>query len=267
MTSTFSHKVKSRSSLFYKLTSLISIIRVHIIMHVHSYVRKLQLILLANQLNYMHLTMHRQSRFLYISQQLWISTIDKCIIHVLLRVFFFNIKLSTVHVYQMTCFSSITEHRAINFVWVAVSPSLSLSFSRDQKLIEFFFSSRQNGHLEEKFGHAHTFLNIPDMISLLIYWVTSSYNQYSPKRGGRKEGGGWRTLSLTLFSARSFPRVHSWSLEETNQALNEWIYCSIWSGSTIHYYWLEECRQSMDIYYCDLSPSVKGDILCMHLDW
>lgn len=142
--------------------------------------------------------------------------------------FFFNIKLSTVHVYQMTSCSSITEHRAINVDWVAVSPSLS----RDQKLIEFF-SSRQNGHLEEKFGHAHTFLNIPDKISLLIYWVTSSHNLYSLMRegGGRKkEGGGWlRTLSLTLFSARSFPTVHCWSLEETNQALNEWIYCSIWS--------------------------------------
>lgn len=109
--------------------------------------------------------------------------------------FFFNIKLSTVHVYQMTSCSSITEHRAINFDWVAVSPSLS----RDQKLIEFF-SSRQNGHLEEKFGHAHTFLNIPDKISLLIYWVTSSHNLYSLMRegGGRKkEGGGWlRTLSF-----------------------------------------------------------------------
>lgn len=142
--------------------------------------------------------------------------------------FFFNIKLSTVHVYQMTSCSSITEHRAINFDWVAVSPSLS----RDQKLIEFF-SSRQNGHLEEKFGHAHTFLNIPDKISLLIYWVTSSYTLYSLMRGGggrKEEGGGWlRTLSLTLFSARSFPTVHCWSLEETNQALNEWIYCSIWS--------------------------------------
>lgn len=143
--------------------------------------------------------------------------------------FFFNIKLSTVHVYQMTSCSSITEHRAINFDWVAVSPSLS----RDQKLIEFF-SSRQNGHLEEKFGHAHTFLNIPDKISLLIYWVTSSHNLYSLMRwggGGRKEeGGGWlRTLSLTLSSARSFLTVHCWSLEETNQALNEWIYCSIWS--------------------------------------
>lgn len=143
--------------------------------------------------------------------------------------YFFNIKLSTVHVYQMTSFSSITEHRAINFDWVAVSPSLS----RDQKLIEFF-SSRQNGHLEEKFGHVHTFLNIPDKISLLIYWVTSSHNLYSLMRrggGGRKEeGGGWlRTLSLTLFSARSFPTVHWRSLEETNQALNEWIYCSIWS--------------------------------------
>lgn len=142
--------------------------------------------------------------------------------------FFFNIKLSTVHVYQMTSCSSITEHRAINFDWVAVSPSLS----RDQKLIEFF-SSRQNGHLEEKFGHAHTFLNIPDKISLLIYWVTSSHYLYSLMRrgGGRKEeGGGWlRTLSFTLFSARSFPTVHCWSLEETNQALNEWIYCSIWS--------------------------------------
>lgn len=143
------------------------------------------------------------------------------------EVFFFNIKLSTVHVYQMTSCSSITEHRAINFDWVAVSPSLS----RDQKLIEFF-SSRQNGHLEEKFGHAHTFLNIPDKISLLIYWVTSSHNLYSLMRGGgrKEEGGGWlRTLSLTLFSARSFPTVHCWSLEETNQALNEWIYCSIWS--------------------------------------
>lgn len=144
------------------------------------------------------------------------------------RFFFFNIKLSTVHVYQMTSCSSITEHRAINFDWVAVSPSLS----RDQKLIEFF-SSRQNGHLEEKFGHAHTFLNIPDKISLLIYWVTSSYTLYSLMRGGggrKEEGGGWlRTLSLTLFSARSFPTVHCWSLEETNQALNEWIYCSIWS--------------------------------------
>lgn len=142
--------------------------------------------------------------------------------------FFFNIKLSTVHVYQMTSCSSITEHRAINVDWVAVSPSLS----RDQKLIEFF-SSRQNGHLEEKFGHAHTFLNIPDKISLLIYWVTSSYTLYSLMRGGggrKEEGGGWlRTLSLTLFSARSFPTVHCWSLEETNQALNEWIYCSIWS--------------------------------------
>lgn len=142
--------------------------------------------------------------------------------------FFFYIKLSTVHVYQMTCFSSITEHRAINFDWVAVSPSLSL-FPSGSKANWGFFSSRQNGHLEEKFGHAHTFLNIPDKISLLIYWVTSSYNLYSLKRGGRKEGGGWRTLSLILFSARSFPRVHCWSLEETNQALNEWIYCSIWS--------------------------------------
>lgn len=189
------------------------------------HVTKLQ-ILLANQLNYMQ---PLSVLFLYAYPSNFKFPLDKCIIHVLLRVFFFNIKLSTVHVYQMTSCSSITEHRAINFDWVAVSPSLS----RDQKLIEFF-SSRQNGHLEEKFGHAHTFLNIPDKISLLIYWVTSSHYLYSLMRrggGGRKEeGGGWlRTLSLTLFSARSFPTVHCWSLEETNQALNEWIYCSIWS--------------------------------------
>lgn len=122
----------------------------------------------------------------------------------IVEVFFFNIKLSTVHVYQMTCFSSITEHRAINFVWVAVSPSLSLSFSRDQKLIEFFFSSRQNGHLEEKFGHAHTFLNIPDKISLLIYWVTSSYNQYSPKRGGEERGRWLKDFKLNSLFCQEF---------------------------------------------------------------
>lgn len=190
MTSTFSHKVKSRSSLFYKLTSLISIIRVHIIMHVHSYVRKLQLILLANQLNYMHLTMHRQSRFLYISQQLWISTIDKCIIHVLLRVFFFNIKLSTVHVYQMTCFSSITEHRAINFVWVAVSPSLSLSFSRDQKLIEFFFlPGRMVIWKRSLVMHTHFLISL----TRLVFWSTGSHPPTIciPVREG---GGGKREV-------------------------------------------------------------------------
>lgn len=131
MTSTFSHKVKSRSSLFYKLTSLISIIRVHIIMHVHSYVRKLQLILLANQLNYMHLTMHRQSRFLYISQQLWISTIDKCIIHVLLRVFFLilncpqfmYIKWLAFHQLQNTGLSILSE---LQFLPLFLSLSLGI---------------------------------------------------------------------------------------------------------------------------------------------
>lgn len=134
---------------------------------------------------------------------------------------FMYIKWLAVHQSQNTGLSILTE---LQF--------RLLSLSRDQKLIEFF-SSRQNGHLEEKFGHAHTFLNIPDKISLLIYWVTSSYTLYSLMRGGggrKEEGGGWlRTLSLTLFSARSFPTVHCWSLEETNQALNEWIYCSIWS--------------------------------------
>lgn len=131
--------------------------------------------------------------------------------------FFFNIKLSTVHVYQMTSCSSITEHRAINFDWVAVSPSLS----RDQKLIEFF-SSRQNGHLEEKFGHAHTFLNIPDKISLLIYWVTSSHNLYSLMRErGEEKGGRWLIEDLK-FLPGVFPQCIAghWR-KQTN--------CSIWS--------------------------------------
>lgn len=131
------------------------------------------------------------------------------------------IKWLAFHQSQNTGLSILTELQFLPL-------SLSL-FPSGSKANWGFFSSRQNGHLEEKFGHAHTFLNIPDKISLLIYWVTSSYNLYSLKRGGRKEGGGWRTLSLILFSARTFPRVHCWSLEETNQALNEWIYCSIWS--------------------------------------
>lgn len=137
-------------------------------MHVHSYVTKLQ-ITFANQLNYMQ---PPSVLFLYAYRSNFEFPLYKCIYSCIVEGFLFYIKLSTVHVYQMTCFSSITEHRAINFDWVAVSPSLSLSFSRDQKLIEFFFlPGRMVIWKRSLVMHTHFLISL----TRLVFWSTGSH--------------------------------------------------------------------------------------------
>lgn len=153
--------------------------------------------------------------------------LDKCIIHVLFRVFFLilncpqfmYIKWLAVHQSQNTGLSILTEF------------SFALSLSGSKANWVFFLPGRMVIWRRSLVMHTHFLISL----TRLVFWSTGSHppTLCIPlwEEGGRKEeGGGWlRTLSLTLFSARSFPTVHCWSLEETNQALNEWIYCSIWS--------------------------------------
>lgn len=154
------------------------------------HVTKLQ-ILLANQLNYMQ---PLSVLFLYAYPSNFKFPLDKCIIHVLLRVFFLilncpqfmYIKWLAFHQSQNTGLSILTE--------LQFRP-LSLSGSKANWV--FFLPGRMVIWRRSLVMHTHFLISL----TRLVFWSTGSHPPTLciplwEEGGGRKEeGGGWlRTL-------------------------------------------------------------------------